>query len=68
MLGQILRARSIPILIPSHILPKKKYTLSIPYIEETEVLNILFSLKNSAAGYDGIPGSIMKTVCPAISR
>ena len=23
-------------------------------------MNVLFSLKNSAAGYDGIPGSIMK--------
>ena len=45
---------------PLSYITKNKYTLSIPYIEETEVLNALLSLKNSAAGYDGIPGSIMK--------
>ena len=37
-----------------------RYILSIPYIEETEVLNVLISLKNSVAGYNRIPGSLMK--------
>ena len=36
------------------------HTLFIPNIEEIEIKNIILTLKNTAAGHDDLPGSIMK--------
>ena len=36
------------------------HTLFIPNIEEIEIKNIISNLKNTAAGHDDLPGSIMK--------
>ena len=36
------------------------HQLRIPRIEEPEILNVIAQLKNSAAGHDSLPGSIMK--------
>ena len=36
------------------------HTLFIPTIEEIEIKNITQTLKNTAAGHDDLPGSIMK--------
>ena len=36
------------------------HQLRIPRIEEPEILNVIAQLKNSAAGYDSLPGFIMK--------
>ena len=39
------------------------HQLRIPRIEEPEMLNVIAQLKNSAAGHDSLPGSIMKQMC-----
>ena len=36
------------------------HNLFIPNIEETEIKNIILTLKNTAAGHDDLPGSITK--------
>ena len=36
------------------------HRLIIPCIEEPEILHVIAQLKNSAAGHDSLPGSIMK--------
>ena len=59
MLDTILLTRSITKCIPS-LITINRYTLLIAYIEETYILNVLFSLTKSATGYDGIPGSFME--------
>ena len=34
-------------------------SMSIPYITEAEVISVIKSLKNSSAGYDDVPASII---------
>ena len=33
-------------------------SITIPYVNESEIISVIKSLKNSSAGYDGIPASI----------
>ena len=35
-------------------------SITIPYVNESEIISVIKSLKNSSAGYDGIPASIAK--------
>ena len=39
---------------------KNAHQLRIPRIEEPEIWNVIAQLKNSAAGHDSLPGSIIK--------
>ena len=34
--------------------------ITIPYVIESEIISVIKLLKNSSAGYDGIPASIAK--------
>ena len=35
-------------------------SITIPYVNESEIISVIKSLKNYSAGYDGIPASIAK--------
>ena len=58
--GKNLAEKIVTHIDPLTYIRYKAHQLRIPRIEEPEMLNVIAQLKNSAAGHDSLPGSIMK--------
>ena len=58
--GKNLAEKIVTHIDPLTYITYNAHQLRIPRIEEPEILNVIAQLKNSAAGHDSLPGSIMK--------
>ena len=58
--GENLTEKIVTHIDPLTYITYNVHQLRIPRIEEPEILNVIAQLKNSAAEYDSLPGSIMK--------